>query len=142
MLAAPKPEGDDLRVEALSQLSILDTEADERFDRITRIAAKLLGVPIVAVSLVDEDRQWFKSIQGLDVSETGRDISFCGHAVYGGDDIFIVADALTDPRFADNPLVANAPGIRFYAGGPVHTTAGQAVGTLCAIDTKPREFDA
>ena len=142
MLAAPKPEGDDLRVEALRQLSILDTGADERFDRITRIAAKLLGVPIVAVSLVDEDRQWFKSIHGLDVSETGRDISFCGHAIYGGDGLFIVADARTDPRFADNPLVANAPGIRFYAGGPVHTTAGQPVGTLCAIDTKPREFDA
>ncbi|MDA0337079.1 MAG: ATP-binding protein [bacterium] len=142
MLAAPKPDDDGLRLESLRNLDILDTGADERFDRITRIAAKLLGVPIVAVSLIDEDRQWFKSIQGLDVCETGRDISFCGHAIYSGDSLFIVTDALADPRFADNPLVANAPGIRFYAGGPVRTTDGQPVGTLCAIDTEPRQFDA
>ncbi len=140
MLAAPKPDGDAQRLQALQQLSILDTEADERFDRITRIAARLLGVPIVAVSLVDEDRQWFKSIQGLDVSETGRDISFCGHAIYSDQGLFVVDDAQQDSRFSDNPLVAGLPGIRFYAGGPVHTTTGEAVGTLCVIDTEPRTF--
>jgi two-component system, sensor histidine kinase and response regulator len=140
MLNAPVPENDIQRLQALRQLAILDTAADERFDRITRIAAKLLGVPIVAVSLVDEDRQWFKSIQGLNVSETGRDISFCGHAIYNREDLFVIPDASADERFADNPLVTDAPGIRFYAGGPVHTTDGQAVGTLCVIDTEPRMF--
>ena len=142
MLAAPKPTGDAERVAALHQLRVLDTDPDERFERITRIASKLLGVPIVAVSLVDEARQWFKSIQGLDVRETGRDISFCGHAIYSGEDLFVVTDALRDPRFVDNPLVTDAPSIRFYAGGPVHTTDGQPIGTLCAIDTEPRQFDA
>lgn len=140
MLAAPIPDSDSRRLKALHDLAILDTTADERFDRITRVAASLLGVPIVAVSLVDEDRQWFKSILGLEVKETGRDISFCGHAICSGDDLFVVPDAQRDPRFTDNPLVAGAPGIRFYAGGPVHTTAGDAVGTLCVIDTQPRSF--
>ncbi|MBT6149866.1 MAG: response regulator, partial [Gemmatimonadetes bacterium] len=142
MLKAPTPDGDGQRLEALRQLQILDTAPDERFDRITRIAAKLLGVPIVAVSLVDEDRQWFKSIQGLDVRETGRDISFCGHAIYSEEDLFVVPNTQNDPRFVDNPLVTEAPGIRFYAGGRVHTTQGHAIGTLCVIDTEPRELDA
>ena len=141
MLDAPKPDDDGQRLAALQQLEILDTAPDERFDRITRIASKLLGVPIVAVSLIDEDRQWFKSIQGLDVRETGRDISFCGHAIFADDDLFVVSNAQNDSRFVDNPLVTEAPGIRFYAGGPVHTTAGHPIGTLCIIDTQPREFD-
>ena len=141
MLKAPVLPGDEERLRSLHQLEILDTAPDERFDRITRIASKLLGVPIVAVSLVDEDRQWFKSTQGLDASQTGRDVSFCGHAIYSGLDVFVVPDAEQDERFHDNPLVVDAPSIRFYAGGPVHTTDGQAVGTLCVIDTVPRELD-
>jgi signal transduction histidine kinase/DNA-binding response OmpR family regulator len=141
VLRAPKPPQDERRLKSLRQLSILDTEAEERFDRITRVASRLLRVPIVAVSLVDEDRQWFKSVRGLPVQQTGRDESFCGHAIYSGDDVFVVNDASRDERFVDNPLVTGDPNIRFYAGGPVSTTDGETVGTLCVIDTQPRQLD-
>ena len=103
MLEAPIPPDEALRLETLRRLSLLDSEAEERFDRLTRMARRVFNVPIALVSLVDEDRQWFKSCIGLEVRETARDISFCGHAIMGNE-TFIVPDASQDPRFADNPL--------------------------------------
>jgi len=129
------------RITALRDLCILDTPAEERFDRITRIAQHLFNVPIALVSLVDSNRQWFKSCQGLPVSETPRDISFCGHAILG-DGIFIVPDAMADERFVDNPLVTSDPKIRFYAGSPLTGRGGQKLGTLCIIDRRARTFTA
>jgi diguanylate cyclase (GGDEF)-like protein len=127
------------RLETLRSLSILDTPPEERFDRLTRMAKRLFGVPIALVSLVDENRQWFKSCFGLSVSETSRDISFCGHAILGND-LFIIPDAIEDERFADNPLVLNDPFIRFYAGCPLSAPNGRKLGTLCIIDRQPRSF--
>lgn len=139
MLEPPIPLDEVSRLAALRGLNILDSSPEERFDRLTRLAQKLLGVQIAVVSLVDSNRQWFKSCQGLDASETPRSISFCGHAVLE-DKIFIIPDALLDPRFADNPLVAGPPNIRFYAGQPLKTGNGSRVGTLCVIDSKPRHL--
>lgn len=138
MLTPPIPADETKRVQALRDLNILDTPTEDRFDRLTRIAQHILQVPIALVSLVDTDRQWFKSRQGLDASETPRDISFCGHAILGTE-VFVVADAATDPRFADNPLVLSAPNIRFYAGAPLTLRSGERVGTLCAIDRQPKQ---
>lgn len=128
------------RLHALRALEILDTSHEERFDRVTRMAKRMFGVKISLVSLVDEDRQWFKSAQGLDVSETPRDISFCGHAI-SQDGLFIVPDAIEDLRFCDNPLVTEAPNIRFYAGYPLKLRQGINIGTLCLIDSKPKHLD-
>ncbi len=140
MLSAPEIPQDAQRCMDLRALQILDTPSEERFDRITRLARQLFDVEIVLISLVDEDRQWFKSRQGLDVVETPRAISFCGHAV-ASDSVFVIEDTALDDRFADNPLVLGAPNIRFYAGQPLRAPTGQLVGTLCLIDSKPREFD-
>ena len=137
MLEAPIPPDEALRLDTLRRLSLLDTEAEERFDRLTRMARRVFDVPIALVSLVDEDRQWFKSCIGLEVSETARDISFCGHAIMGNE-TFIVPDASLDPRFSDNPLVLGGPCIRFYAGQPLQIANGCKLGTLCIIDTVPR----
>jgi diguanylate cyclase (GGDEF)-like protein len=128
------------RLKALRSLNILDTPSEERFDRLTRMAKRIFGVPIALVSLIDEDRQWFKSSVGLNVDETPRDISFCGHAIHG-DDVFIITDATKDKRFADNPLVLNEPNIRFYAGCPLKSLNGNKLGTLCIIDRKPRSLN-
>lgn len=133
------PEDEETRLKTLRSLDILDTLPEERFDRLTRMAKRLFGVPIALVSLVDEDRQWFKSAAGLDASETPRDISFCGHAILGSE-IFVVSDASKDERFADNPLVLNDPDIRFYAGCPLRAADGSKLGTLCVIDQKPRKI--
>ena len=121
-------------------MRILDTPAEERFDRITRIAQKLFNVPIALVSLVDTKRQWFKSRVGLDAADTPRDISFCGHAILQPD-IFFVPDASRDQRFVDNPLVTGDPKIQFYAGQPLRDIEGNKLGTLCLIDRRPRELD-
>ena len=134
------PEDDKQRLKTLRSLNILDTPPEERFDRLTRMAKRMFGVPVALVSLVDENRQWFKSCIGLSVSETSRDISFCGHAILGKE-IFIIPDTLMDDRFADNPLVLNEPYIRFYAGCPLRFADGSKLGTLCIIDKKPRNFD-
>lgn len=134
------PDNERLRLDALRRMAILDTSAEERFDRITRMARNMFDVPISLVSLVDEDRQWFKSCCGLPVPETPRDISFCGHAILG-DDLFVVEDATRDLRFADNPLVSGDPHIRFYAGSPLQIGEGYKLGTLCIIDRKPRLLD-
>ncbi len=139
MQTPPKPADEAIRLASLQALQILDTEQEERFDRLTRLAGKLFDVPIALVSLVDENRQWFKSCQGLDASETPRDISFCGHAILG-DDILLIGDATCDERFHDNPLVTGDPHIRFYVGCPLRVRNGSKIGTLCLIDRKPREF--
>ncbi|MCD9573052.1 sensor domain-containing diguanylate cyclase [Pseudomonas protegens] len=140
MLYPSKPNNEALRIQTLRELNVLDTSPEERFDRLTRLAKRLFNVPIALVSLVDADRQWFKSCVGLDVSETSRDISFCGHAILG-DQILTVPDAGLDERFHDNPLVVGEPGIRFYAGCPLTVTNGSKLGTLCLIDIKPRDLD-
>ncbi len=133
------PNNETARHQSLCKLALLDTPAEARFDRITRVAQRHFNVPIALVSLVDSERQWFKSRQGLDASETPRDISFCGHAILT-DSIFYIPNALEDPRFVDNPLVAGGPNIRFYAGAPLHAPDGERIGTLCIIDDKPRIF--
>jgi DNA-binding response OmpR family regulator len=138
---APLGEDEEQRLRALRALRLLDTEREERFDRYTRIAASLFDVPISLVSLVDRDRQWFKSRHGLEAAETPRDMAFCSHAILR-DDVLLVPDALHDPRFADNPLTTGAPHVRFYAGVPLRPGGGQAVGTLCLIDHRPRQLDA
>jgi GAF domain-containing protein len=139
MLPAPIPPDEASRLQALQALLVLDTPPEERFDRIVRFAAQELDAPIALVSLIDEHRQWFKSRFGLDAVETARDISFCGHAIVQPE-LFIVGDAAQDERFADNPLVTGPPYIRFYAGVPVCAPSGERVGTLCVIDTRPREL--
>lgn len=127
------------RLQVLQSLNLLDTPPDERFDRVTRLAARLFRVPIAVFSLVDTNRQWFKSIIGLDVKETARDISFCTVAIEK-EDVMVIPDATLDPRFKNNPLVLQDPHIRFYAGCPVHADTGSRLGTLCLIDREPRKF--
>ncbi|NND59430.1 MAG: sensor domain-containing diguanylate cyclase [Gammaproteobacteria bacterium] len=140
MVTAPKPHDEAARLEALQSTGLLDTAAEERFDRYTRLIKRLFDVPIALVSLVDSDRQWFKSKQGLDAAQTPRDIAFCSHAILS-DEVFIVEDARCDERFDDNPLVAGDPNIRFYAGCPLSTNDGYRVGTLCIIDQEPKSLD-
>ena len=134
------PHDEEARLQILRSLDVLDTPAEERYDRLTRTAKRLFGVPIALVSLIDENRQWFKSCVGVSVSETSRDISFCGHAILGNE-VFVIPNAIEDERFADNPLVVNDPKIRFYAGCPL-TINGHKMGTLCLIDTVARSFSA
>jgi GAF domain-containing protein len=141
MQIAPLPDNETERLKALYDLLILDTPPEERFDKIVRFAADEFGVPIVLVSLLDSERQWFKASVGLDVCETARDISFCGHAILDSVPM-VVPDACADPRFADNPLVTGEPGIRFYAGAPLALPSGERLGTLCLIDRVPRTLDA
>ncbi|SFB79502.1 PAS domain S-box-containing protein [Marinospirillum celere] len=139
MLTPPTPKNEHERQRALNESCLLDSGAEPRFDRITRLARQAFSIPIVLVSLIDRDRQWFKSRQGLDAEETSRNISFCGHTILTRKP-FIVENALEDSRFADNPLVTGAPNIRFYAGAAIYTSSGYPIGTLCLIDTKPRSF--
>ena len=127
------------RLEVLRQYEVLDTPPEEAFDDLTLLAAQICEAPIALISLVDENRQWFKSKVGLTASETARDISFCGHAIHQSG-LFIVPDATRDERFADNPLVTAEPHIRFYAGAPLLSPEGQAVGMLCVIDHVPRKL--
>lgn len=134
------PDNEAERLDALRDLGILRTGPEERFDRITRLAAKLFAVPIALISLVDEDTQWFKSCIGLDASETSREVAFCAHAILD-DEPLIVSDTLLDSRFADNPLVSGAPNIRFYAGCTIKSESHHALGTLCLIDTRPRYLE-
>jgi diguanylate cyclase (GGDEF)-like protein len=134
---APIPADEGPRLAELRSLHLLDTDAEERFDRVTRLAQRLFDVPIALVSLIDEDRQWFKSNQGLDATETPRDVSFCGHAIVD-EGVMHIADATTDDRFSDNPLVQGEPRIRFYAGCPIAGPGGSKLGTLCIIDREPR----
>ena len=139
MQVAPLPTHEAERLHSLAALEILDTPNDARFDRVTRLAAQIFAVPMVAVSLVDKDRQWFKSCVGLSVTETPRDVAFCAHAILS-DEVLVVEDALLDPRFSDNPLVIASPNIRFYAGRPLRADDGACVGTLCIMDRTSRKF--
>jgi DNA-binding response OmpR family regulator len=138
---APLPRDEEQRLAALHRLGLLDTRPEERFDRLTRLAAALFDVPIALVSLVDRDRQWLKSQHGLSISETPREVSFCAHALLDRE-VMIVPDALLDPRFADSPLVVGEPRVRFYAGYPLVLPGGACAGTLCIVDTRPRQLDA
>lgn len=128
-----------IRLDELQRLGILDTAQEERFDRYTKLARRLFDMPIVLVSLVDSNRQWFKSRVGLAATETPRDISFCGHAILEEQPL-IIEDASADKRFHDNPLVTTDPNIRFYAGCPVKGPDGHPLGTICLIDREPRVF--
>lgn len=141
MTPAPLPADEDDRLNALRDLLLLDTPPEERYDRLARFAAEQLDMPIALLTLVDGQRQWFKSRVGVDVTETPRDISFCGHAIMK-EELFVVEDASSDPRFSDNPLVTGAPHIRFYAGAPLSSPSGHHIGTLCVIDTVPRTLGA
>lgn len=136
----PMPDDEAERVAALRRLGILDTAPEERFDRHTRIAAALFKVPIALVSLVDADRQWFKSCFGTDVCESSRETSFCAHAIASNQDMLIVPDALQDERFRDNPMVSDGPRIRFYAGSVLYSPERKKVGTVCILDVRPRNL--
>ena len=140
MIPAPIPADEDHRISALRQLLILDTAPEERFDRVVNFASGEFDMPIVLVSLVDSQRQWFKARVGVEACETAREDSFCGHAILASE-ILVVEDALHDARFHDNPLVTGTPFVRFYAGAPLQLPGGENVGTLCMIDTKPRQLD-
>lgn len=140
MQSPPIPANDEERVRSLRKLGILDTPPEERFDRITRLATRLFGTEIAVVSLVDADRQWFKSRQGLKDQETSRDVSFCAHAILDEDEVMVVQDARTDERFRENPNVMGDPNIRFYAGCPIQGPDGNTLGTLCVIDSEPRDL--
>ncbi len=139
-LPAPLPDGEERRLDALHALRVLDTPPEERFDRYTRIAAGLFDVPIALVSLVDRDRQWFKSNYGSDVTEAPREVAFCAHTILDGG-VLQVPDALQDERFADNPAVTGQQRVRFYAGAPLAAPDGSRVGSLCLIDARPRRLD-
>ncbi len=139
MKIAPLPPNEKERLDELRNYDILDTESEPAFESMVRLARNICGTAIAAISLVDERRQWFKAIDGLDVKETSRDVAFCAHTILQ-DDIFIIPDAREDERFFDNPLVQGAPGIRFYAGVPLITKTGAHLGTLCVIDDKPRDL--
>jgi diguanylate cyclase (GGDEF)-like protein/PAS domain S-box-containing protein len=136
---APRLPDDEARAELLRALDLLDSPPEELFDRLTRLAATLLDVPMALLSVLDRDRQFFKSAHGLPVRETPREVSFCGHALTQ-DEPLVVPDAALDPRFMDNPLVCGMPYIRFYAGVQLHSTNGLVLGTLCALDTRPRQL--
>jgi len=141
MPAAPKPENEAERLDALWSYDLLDTKQEPAFDAISALAADICDIPIALVSLVDANRQWFKASCGLPgVSSTPRDLAFCAHAILQSD-ILVVPDATKDARFADNPLVTGELGIRFYAGVPLITADGMPLGTLCVIDQRPKTLD-
>jgi diguanylate cyclase (GGDEF)-like protein len=135
------PPDETQRQQALDSLNLLDTAIEERFERVTRLASRLLGMPIATISLIDGNRQWLKSSQGLSGPDTPRELSFCGHTILG-DQPLIIEDATQDDRFHDNPLVTGNPNIRFYAGLPVHAPNGHRIGALCVIDHEPRKLTA
>lgn len=139
-MKAALPTNEGARLEALHAYKVLDTLSEDQYQDIVELASLLCDVPIALISLVDEDRQWFKAKVGLDPSETERDIAFCSHAALTPHEMLVVPDATKDTRFADNPLVTGDLQIAFYAGAPLTTRNGLALGTLCVIDHKPRDL--
>ncbi len=139
-MLAPTPPDEGSRLADLENYRIVDSAPDESFDRIARLASAMAQTPVALISLVDSERQWFKSSVGMEADETPRSLAFCAHAILS-DDVMVVEDASRDPRFSKNPLVMAEGGIRFYAGAPIKTPAGHRLGTLCVIDRIPRRMD-
>lgn len=140
MPAAPLPVDELSRLAALHKYDVLDTAPEKAFDDAVKLASAICGTPMAVVSLIDETRQWFKARVGIDDTETSRDVAFCAHAILHPKEMLVVPDATKDARFADNPLVLGEPDVRFYAGAPLVTSSGHALGTLCVIDSTPREM--
>ena len=140
MIKALFPENEELRLKALKQLHLLDTPIEERFERITRMTARVLNVPMASFTLIDEDRQWFKSEQGIGRTQDSRAVAFCAHTILTND-VMVVENTANDLRFQDNPLVTAPGGLCFYAGCPVRSPDGYNIGSLCALDIKPRHID-
>tara|TARA_B100000795_G_C22804941_1_gene444239 strand:- start:4338 stop:5549 length:1212 start_codon:yes stop_codon:yes gene_type:complete len=141
MIPANIPSNEAERLENLNSYNILDTLPEKEFDAITKIASGICNTPIALVSIIDEDRQWFKSNHGLNSKQTSRDVSFCAHGILKPDELFIVNDASKDERFSKNPLTTDIPNISFYAGAPLNSSEGYPLGTLCVIDTEPKELN-
>jgi diguanylate cyclase (GGDEF)-like protein len=141
MIAAPLPDTEERRLARLHGYGILDTDTEQAYDDLLMIAAGICGTAMGSVSLVDSDRQWFKAKLGLPVAQTSRDVAFCAHAILQPQQVMVVPDALEDDRFHDNPLVTGDPNIRFYAGAPLVGSDGEAVGTLCVMDSAPRQLN-
>ncbi|MFI5840767.1 GAF domain-containing protein [Catenuloplanes sp. NPDC051500] len=139
-MEAAKPANEAGRLAALHDLAVLDTDPEQEFDDIVALASHVCGVPMSLVSLVDADRQWFKAKVGMELTETSREVSFCAHAILGKD-LLVVPDVQMDRRFADNPMAVGDPGVRFYAGAPLVTSDGFALGTLCVVDSEPRRLN-
>lgn len=140
MPAAALPRDEKARLGELRKYAVLDTPPEAAFDDAVRLASAICETPIALVSLIDESRQWFKARVGLEAQETPRDMAFCAHAILQPETLLVVPDARLDPRFSDNPLVTGDPHVQFYAGAPLLTASGHALGTLCMIDQKPREM--
>nr|WP_294905685.1 GAF domain-containing protein [uncultured Lacibacter sp.] len=136
MLIAPLPKSEEIRLADLQLYDLLDTPEEESFDELRELAAQICNCPVSLITLLDKNRQWFKSKQGLDEKETSRDLAFCSHAILQ-DDVMVVEDATKDERFFDNPIVAGNMNVRFYAGAPIVSPTGQNLGTICVLDTKP-----